>query len=213
MIAITGHRGFIGSRLLDKLYDDSEQVCELPKSVTNGTEIYNSLNWYYPDVIYHLATRYIKDPLKEEIELMVEANYSLGIRLLDWSKLHGCKFIYTTSYFADDPKSLYALQKRHIEETAKLYHDLYGVKVAIVKVFNTWSLDDTRDLFLSRVVRGEVKESDLTEPDGIVKYSHVDEVVKCLADLADKDFDYIKIEVPHKEMTAKELLKVDWSKQ
>lgn len=184
-IGITGSTGFIGSHLYKKCWHVGETALDIGRSNADVGKL---------DVIYHLATKYVKYPTPSEVVEMADANYAFGLKWLDFAFRNKVKFIYTTSYFEDNPKYLYSLQKKQFSDLVRFYGS-QGLKYHIVKIFNTYGENDKRNLFLSRLYRGETVT--IKDPNESIQYSHIRDVVDYLYDL--RNFEVSgESEVPHK---------------
>jgi nucleoside-diphosphate-sugar epimerase len=190
MIGITGATGYIGSNLLDSCRGYGLDAEGIGKDKTSGKF----------DIIYHLATKYVKNHTTDDLYNMIYANYWFGLIWLEQAYRTGAKFIYTTSYFADNPKSLYGMQKKQFGEMVEFYGKK-GLDYCIVKIFNTFGPEDDRDLFLTKVFNGEdVSTFDLNNE---IKFTHVDTVCDFLLSAR-----YMNgtVEVPHETGTVGEFI-------
>lgn len=121
-ILITGHRGYIGERLLPVLASQGHKIIGL--DIKDG---YDILSADLPDdhdpvdVVYHLAAQSgapasMRDPVWDA------RNNILGtIRLAKHFQRRPVRVIFTTSGGAKDPESAYGLSKKTAEEYLKLF--------------------------------------------------------------------------------------------
>lgn len=124
---ITGSKGYIGSRLKDRLQSIKElkyiQECDLKM----GRDVMT----YQPDgdidVIYHLAAQSgvpesMDDPVND-----ARQNILATMQMINLANLAGAKLIFTTSGAAVEPESPYGLSKKTCEEYIKMLCDDYVI--------------------------------------------------------------------------------------
>jgi nucleoside-diphosphate-sugar epimerase len=121
-ILLTGHKGYIGSRLMAKLRDNH---------VVYGMDLRVGSDIMYEDavdnidIVIHLAAQSgaipsIKNPLWD-----ARNNILATLRLLE--QYPKAKFIFTTSGAATDPQSPYGLSKHTAEKYIKMLHKNYVI--------------------------------------------------------------------------------------
>ena len=154
---VTGHKGYIGSRLYKKLCarDDCDVVGidrndlgnnEILTLFTNDSIKKERLYQFSPDYIFHLAAiprvgESIENPL-----LTMHNNVMAGSMMLDFArKVKAKRFIYSSSSSVKGneglPISPYALQKYTTELETKIYSDIYGIDTVSLRYFNVYSAD------------------------------------------------------------------------
>ncbi|HEY4173617.1 MAG TPA: NAD-dependent epimerase/dehydratase family protein, partial [Rhodopila sp.] len=133
MLLVTGGAGFIGSNVVAALNDSGRAdvaVCDLLghdgkwrnlakrqlADVLPPSELLVWLNGRRLDAVIHLGA--ISETTATDGDLVIETNFRLSLRLLDWCTAHAIPFIYASSAatygdgaqgFVDDP-SLPALK-------------------------------------------------------------------------------------------------------
>src|SRR6201746_2250564 len=133
MLLVTGGAGFIGSNVVAALNDSGRAdvvVCDLLghdgkwrnlakrqlADILPPSELPAWLNGRRLDAVIHLGA--ISETTATDGDLVIETNFRLSLRLLDWCPVHAIPFIYASSAatygagaqgFADDP-SLSALK-------------------------------------------------------------------------------------------------------
>ena len=154
---VTGHKGFIGSRLYKKLKDLGHEVIGI--DLKDGHDINSDLNHglgnksfhpkYYnfkPEYIFHLA--YIPR-VGYSVEKPVETtknNILSTTNVLNFAKAVKAKrvvFSSSSSVIGDgaEPCSPYALQKLYDEMQCRLWSKLYGLDTVSLRYFNVYSED------------------------------------------------------------------------
>lgn len=163
-ILITGASGFIGSHLGNRLkdlghdvrgYDTLENRCEQPLKFALETRPFQSLedlSWF--DVVIHLAAyinvdESIASPMRYFLN---NAEGTAGLLELARNTHPHIKFIYASSaevYGSArhmtideghplDPLSPYAVSKLAGEQWCKVYAQLYGMDITVIRNFNTF---------------------------------------------------------------------------
>lgn len=149
-ILITGHRGFIGSNLLNRLEADSE----IPSRVdlVEGSDIRNfDFNLDY-DVIYHLAANASIPESMKDPTVSHDHNVNGTLRVLELARKTGARIVFSSSssIYGDaeelptketaqpKPVSPYALQKLICEQYMQLYWELFGVKSVALRYMNVF---------------------------------------------------------------------------
>lgn len=158
---VTGHKGYIGSRLYAELKRQGHEVmgvdvrdaagdnilfrsCGLRNTRDKATRFTN----FAPEYIFHLACiPRVAYSIEYPVETM-ENNILAGSIILDFARRAGAKrVIYSSSSSVegngDGPTSPYGLQKLVTEMECKLYADLYGVDTVGLRYFNVYSEDQT----------------------------------------------------------------------
>ena len=155
---VTGHKGYIGSRLLWRLKSLGHEVLGI--DIKDGKDInsYEGLKesddgcfhprwWNFdPEYIFHLACfprvgYSIENPVKT-----MQNNVMAGSNVLNFARKVGVKrVIYSSSSSivgnGAGPTNPYALQKLTTEVEARLYSELYGVDTVSLRYFNVYSED------------------------------------------------------------------------
>ena len=161
---VTGHKGYIGSHLYEKLKQLGHVVQGIDLKELYGRDI-NSLQglkeddrgnfhpyfWNFrPEYIFHLACiprvgYSIDEPVKS-----MKNNVIAGSNVLNFARKVGAKrVIYSSSSSISGngygPTNPYALQKMTTEIETKLYSELYGLDTVSLRYFNVYSKDQPAD--------------------------------------------------------------------
>ena len=160
---VTGHKGYIGSRLYAELERQGHEVMGVDMKGAPGDNILfgscglrdvrrtrSQFVEFAPEYIFHLACIPRVAYSVEHPVLTMENNVLAGSIILDFARRVGAKrVIYSSSSSVvgngDGPASPYGLQKLVTEMECKLYADLYGVDTVGLRYFNVYSEDQEVD--------------------------------------------------------------------
>ncbi len=137
---VTGHKGYIGSKLFTKLDDGANVVHGI--DLKDGRDIiYHLPNTSY-DYIFHLAAfPSVQQSVEEPSDTFRNNAYATSI-LFEWAKSHDVKrVIFSSSAAAKTISSPYGLQKHISELECKLYSQLYGLDTVSLRYHNVYSED------------------------------------------------------------------------
>ena len=144
---VTGHKGYIGSRLFKKLEQLGHEVKGI--DLVDGEDILDGMDHledFKPDYIFNLACiPRVAYSVENPVHTM-RNNVLLTSIVLDYAKRNNVKrVIYSGSSSVvgngDGPTSPYALQKLTSELETKLYSQLYGLDTVTLRYFNVYSED------------------------------------------------------------------------
>jgi len=159
---VTGHKGYIGSRLIKKLQELGHEVMGV--DIKNGHDVngYQGLKesndgkfhplWtnFKPEYIFHMACiARVGYSIENPVETM-KNNVLAGSNVLNFARKVGVKrVIYSSSSSivgnGEGPTSPYALQKLTTEIETKLYSELYDIDTVSLRYFNVYSKDQPAD--------------------------------------------------------------------
>jgi len=144
-ILITGHKGYIGSRLFKKLKSLGYDVDGI--DLKEGEDLLHSLprNKKY-DTVFHMAAlpRVEYSVLNPSYTLMHNV---LGTsRVLEWATAIGAKRVIFSSSSAiygngNGPSSPYGLHKLMSEQECRLFSNLYELDTVCLRYYNVYSAD------------------------------------------------------------------------
>ena len=153
---VTGHKGYIGSRLFERLQELGHEVMgidlqeDFPKDIRDffnedfGSKVYPAYWNFKPEYIFHLAAiprvaYSVEHPVKT-----TKNNILAGSMVLNFARRVGAKrVIYAGSSSVvgngNGPTSPYALQKLYTEMECRVYSELYGLDTVTLRYFNVYS--------------------------------------------------------------------------
>ena len=155
-ILVTGHMGYIGSRLFKELKRQGHEVLGIDLKHWGG-DLCDKVSLKFrpyadfkPEYIFHLAAIPRVPYSMEHPEEVLENNILSTIRILEYARQSGTKrVIYSSSSSVvgngDGPTSPYGASKLIPETLCKNYSDVYGLDTVCLRYFNVYSKDQTVD--------------------------------------------------------------------
>jgi UDP-glucose 4-epimerase len=189
-ILITGAAGFIGSHLMDKFIDSSNDVWGFDNfttgrrknnpeaaeiDITDRERLYSFANLVGPDVVIHCAASYADPNLWHRD---TDTNVSGGINAALVAKHHDAHLIYFQTILP--PISSYAISKIAAEQ----YMRMSGVKLTVCRMANVYgprNLSGPIPAFYKRISAGQPCLVVDTTRDMIF----IDDVVRCVQSLVE----------------------------
>jgi UDP-glucose 4-epimerase len=144
-ILITGHKGFIGKKILDKLQKTGYNIRGI--DLKDGEDILHCLPDENFDYVFHLAACPRVEYSVQHPSYTMKQNVLVTSTLLEWAKNHGVKrviFSSSSAVMGDGdgiPKSPYGLHKLMNEMECRLYSELYRLDTVCLRYFNAYSED------------------------------------------------------------------------
>ena len=143
-ILITGHKGFIGKRLFEKIssiYDNTVLVRGLDEEYLDAVDTWRLqlktlLNGFSPDVIFHVGA--CANTLEQDVNYMMTRNYESTKIIAEWTWINNVPLIYSSSaaiYGINNqyPSNLYGWSKYVGEDAVTIsagislrYFNVYG---------------------------------------------------------------------------------------
>jgi UDP-glucose 4-epimerase len=197
---VTGHKGFIGSKLYAKLEDLGHEVCGIDIASNDISESLD-IRWHLfdheksfnhikfkPDYIFHLAAKPSVQWSVENPSDSLAHNVMGSSRVLEYAKLVGTKrIIFASSAAAISPTSPYGAHKRMTEMECKLYSSLYDIDTVSLRFFNVYSEDQKYGGAYSTAISAwfeMIKNNKPLRLDGdgtqTRDFIHVDDIIDCL---------------------------------
>lgn len=143
-VLITGHKGYIGSKLFNKLNSGTNIIRGI--DLKDGENVINCLPNEEYDYVFHLAALPSVEYSVENPSYTFRQNAYATSILLEWAKNHKVKRVIFSSSAAaagngDGPTSPYGLHKLICEQECKLYSDLYKLDTVSLRYYNVFSAD------------------------------------------------------------------------
>jgi UDP-glucose 4-epimerase len=191
-IAITGSRGFIGSRLTRAVKTAGFKVLEL--DIKTGVDLvdYTQLKKIPRfDCLIHLAAKsFVPASYKDPLDFYSN-NYLSTLNALELCRNFDAKFIFTSSYVYGHPGYLpidenhpvqafnpYSDTKLIGEKLCRSYHDFFGVNTIIVRPFNAYGPGQNSNFLIPRILEQiKNKQIKLQNPKPKRDFVYVDDLV------------------------------------
>lgn len=198
---VTGATGFIGARLVRRLVEMGVEVHTIarpggrsahpdaPVIEDPGTAVAlrDLLAPVAPSVCFHLATYFVAQHGKGDVEPLVESNVAFGTRVAD--ALAGPAapvFVNTGTAWqhaggaAYQPASLYAATKQAFQDILRHYATSGGLRVVNLKLFDTYGPTDTRPKLVHLLLRAAQERTTLEMSPGeqLIDLLHVEDAVE-----------------------------------
>ena len=156
---VTGHKGYIGSKLFDKLRELGHNVMGIDLDEIISSDVVRMLRedrdgkfhpHYYrfePEYVFHLACWPRIGFCLEKPVATMENNVLAGSTVLNFA--NKCKSVKRVIYSSSSsvlgngsgPTNPYALQKLVTEMECKIYSEVYGLDTVSLRYFNVYSED------------------------------------------------------------------------
>lgn len=171
---ITGHNGFIGSHLVDKLkkkykiigisnHDSKSSIPTIKKDIRKITKKDLPKNI---DCIIHLAAITDVSFCEKNPQVSFSVNCDGTKKILELARAFNSKFVYvSTSHVYGipqklpmaenhprNPTSVYAATKLFAENLCELYSRIYGLNVGIIKLFSVYGPRSPNHLVTSKII-------------------------------------------------------------
>ncbi len=151
---VTGHKGYIGSKLFNKLKElghdvrgidiESEDISErfdIRWHLFNSEKNFSHLK-FQPEYIFHLAAKPSVQWSVDNPSESLAHNVMGSSNVLEYAKLVNAKrVIFASSAAAIEPSSPYGAHKRMTEIECKIYSSLYDIDTVSLRYFNVYSED------------------------------------------------------------------------
>lgn len=111
-----------------------------------------------PDIVFHLAGRYIREHNPGQVEILLRDNVTFGTQLLEaLSRSGGGRFVNTGSYFQYQesgrysPVNLYAAAKQAFADILAVYAESGAVQAVTLVLFDTYGKGDWRPRLMAAI--------------------------------------------------------------
>jgi nucleoside-diphosphate-sugar epimerase len=201
-IIITGHNGFIGTRLVKQLIDQGHEVHGLSR--TDGNDITNRETFSrlgHFDTLIHLAAQSFVPLSFKEPYLFYHDNYLGTLNCLEACRLNDAKMIFLSSYVYGQPVSLpvsedhpiqpsnpYMSSKHLCEQLCLAYLRDFTLRLSIVRPFNVYGEGQSDNFLIPTIInqlpKGEIR---LQDPRPKRDFIHVDDLADAIVKMVRTD--------------------------
>lgn len=178
---VTGATGFLGSQLASRLAEcgvavsalvrptaSPDRIAELPELVdilvSDGTAetLTDQISGTAPDVIFHLAARYISNHSSAELPGLITDNVTLTAQVCEAATAAGCSHLVAAGTAWQNagnppgdqtpaPNTLYAATKQAADDIIDYYAIGSGLNAVTLKIYDSYGPGDPRRKFLQAV--------------------------------------------------------------
>lgn len=202
-LLITGATGFIGKELCLRLLNNKIKFDCIVRECTDVTFFkVSNIDYYvyngniveliahfkknqYTGVV-HLASLFIYEHNKDQIDEMIGSNIIFGTKLLEVCVTTKVKWFLNTGTFWQhyqnenyNPVNLYAATKESFEKIAKFYTEISGLAFTTLKLSDTFGPNDTRKKIFNLwgCIDNEKIELDMSPGEQIIDLSYIEDVI------------------------------------
>jgi nucleoside-diphosphate-sugar epimerase len=207
-ILVTGATSYLGSRLVECLLKTGCWVHVVVRPTSDETrlgppadnliihehdgsqeDMTSLVENSAPDVIFHLATRYLRQHVPAQIESLINANILFGTQVLEAMKQTGAKrLIHPATFFqfydSDTyrPVNLYAATKQAFEDVLAYYVDAHDFLATTLVFHDIYGPFDWRKKLMTTIRKAQQdnKTLSLASPDMLMDLMYVDDAVSAL---------------------------------
>lgn len=211
---MTGSTGFVGSHLIRRLVAGNFEVSALVRtgskiaqlaSVAHKLRVIESdgstqaiVNCFAntkPDIVFHLASRFVAEHRTEDVCDLVDSNVRFGAQVLEGMAISGTRRLVLAGtswqHFHSDgyrPACLYAATKQAFEAVLDFYIDAREFRAVTLKLFDTYGPDDPRPKLFRLLERAAEQRSPLEMSGGeqLMDLVYIDDVVDAFVLAADR---------------------------
>ena len=182
-LLVTGHRGYIGSKLYSMLQNKGHIVHGI--DLKDGKNVISDLPKQSYDCVFHLAAfPSVQQSVEHPSNTFKNNAYSTSV-LLEWARNFGIdRIIFSSSAAAETMSSPYGLHKFISEKECNLYSKLFGLDTVCLRYYNVYSEDQKYGGSYSTVINAwmhMIRQGKPLRIDGDGKqtrdFIHVDDVV------------------------------------
>lgn len=200
-VLVTGASGFIGTALCRRLIQSGAEVHAVSRRTPPGEA--DGMRWWQgdladadvtqtliatvkPDVVFHLASRVTGSRERALVLPTFQSNLVSTVNLMSALAEHGCRSLVLAGSMEEPltneepPRSPYAAAKWAASGYARMFFALYGLPVAIARIFMVYGPAQQERKFLipyvtACLLRGEPPQ--LTSGDRLIDWVFVEDVV------------------------------------
>lgn len=183
-ILVTGPRGFIATRLLERFKKQPATSVQTLDRDTDASDLPVLFDRERFDAVVHLATRFQKSHEYGDIAGLVASNLTLTARLLDCAARFGTRHFITfgTYYELPAPASLYAATKAAMGPLLEYWARASQVAITELYLYDTYGPRDPRDKIVNHLIRAALRGEELSLSPGEqrLKLLYVDDVCSAI---------------------------------
>jgi nucleoside-diphosphate-sugar epimerase len=117
--------------------------------VTSDEEVQGLVRQADPQVVFHLATHYVKEHVPGDVPLLIQSNIAFGTHVLEGLRDTSAVVVSAMSFFQfragiPAPFSLYSATKQAFFDISEYYRSVAGLDIRQVILYDTFGPGDTR---------------------------------------------------------------------
>ena len=204
-ILITGGSGFVGTALTNNLLKNKNykilsvyhfnkpKICnkfyknriKFIKVDIKSNSGFKIIRTFKPNILIHLATKYIHSHDFREIDDILSSNIIFGTKIIEVAIKAGCRnFINTSSIWEyyhgkEIPVNLYAASKSAFGRIISYYHSKYPTRFITLMLSNSYGNDDKRNKLIPNLIKNYQKKKEIkfSKGDQILDFTHIEDIV------------------------------------
>lgn len=205
-VFITGITGYIGSNIARYIVNNMKcQVIGIKRETSNmdyvrdiedkiklyqfgGSfkEIDKILSTEKPDIIFHLAARFLHNHTPDDIDDLINSNIKFGMYILESMVRNKVKYLINTGtswlhYNNEEynPVNLYAATKKAFQDILKFYTEAYNLNVITLDLTDTYGPGDKRKKIINLLKEAYLsgKVLDMSPGKQVMNFVYIDDVV------------------------------------
>lgn len=137
-LMLTGHLGFVGKHLMQRLQDEQVHSVfgfDLPNDFTNKETVEKFIQEYKIDIILHIGAMAGLPNCYENPTAAMQTNIIGTAVLLECAKKYNCKFLHTSTWAVNGKlEHPYDISKKASEDLVKMYNNLYDLDTMILRM-------------------------------------------------------------------------------
>lgn len=200
-VLVTGASGFIGSHTVVELMNRGADVGATVRaspvegvalSIPVDTNMEDRIRKFHPQIVIHLATKFLSEHVQKDIPSLVDSNITFGTRVLNAATDIGAQVVTTSSAWQHyegreySPVSLYAAMKQALITVAE-YYKLSGLDFRELVLFDSYGIHDRRGKLVSRLLEAAWSgcSIDMGPGDQLIDLLYVSDTVSAILTLAE----------------------------
>ena len=181
-ILVSGGSGFIGTRFCEIFPGRVHKL----RRVKSLDEIVTRMKEVNPDVVVHLAGKFVKNHTPEDVDELIDSNIRFGARLLEAMNICGVRRIVTAGTYWQHyggehycPVNLYAATKQAFEDILDYYCDAKGFSSTVLLLHDTYGPNDLRGKLFTALQ--DMNTITIPVEDKYIDFVYVDDVCHAIS--------------------------------
>lgn len=172
MILVTGHKGFIGRSLCDRLMVEKHDVIGIDALDGDPHELTKAIDWSKITMIYHQGA--VSSTLETDVAKIYSLNIDYSIKLFEKAIEHGIPVRYASSAsvygnskdYSYNPLNYYAMSKLTVDMWVQQNSYRFKAPITGFRYFNVYGLDERKSDYTTSPIYKFIEQA---KNDGIIK--------------------------------------------